>query len=183
MSVLLHLNGAPGVGKSSCAERLVASRPGWLNCDIDILRTLIGGWQDNFAGAGARMRPMARDMMAAQLASGHGVVLPQLIMEDRELAQFKSLATVCGVPYIHVFLEASDAELAMRWQRRSAGNSWVATSQRILRELGGTDAVLMAGGLARELAVVDRAVFIRSEEGRIDAAVAEIAHLLPWPMS
>jgi len=179
MSVLLHLNGTPGVGKSTIAERLVATRPGWLNCDIDILRTLIGGWQDDFARAGAQIRPVAREMMAVQLASGRGVVLPQLIMEDRELAQFKSLATMCGVAYVHVFIEASEAELAMRWQRRSAGSPWLATSQRILRELGGTDAVLMAGGLSRELAVVDRAVFVRSDRGRIDEAVAQIANLLP----
>ncbi|UUZ59635.1 DUF2332 family protein [Nocardioides sp. B-3] len=144
MSVLLHLNGAPGVGKSTVAERLVASRPGWLNCDIDVLRTLLGGWRDDFVGAGARARPLAGEMMAAQLATGRGVVLPQLIMEDRELAQFRSLATVCGVPYVHVFLEASDAELAMRWQRRS-DQPWVAASQRILRSPGGNDAVLMAG--------------------------------------
>lgn len=179
MSVLLHLNGAPGVGKSTIAERLVASRPGWLNCDIDILRTLIGGWKDTFAAAGAQIRPVAREMMAAQLATGRGVVLPQLIMQDRELAQFKSLATVCGVPYVHVYVDASDAELSMRWQRRNAGNPWAATSQRVLRELGGTQAVLVAGGLARELAVVDRAVFVRSDRGRIDDAVAQIANLLP----
>lgn len=179
MSVLLHLNGAPGVGKSTIAERLVAARPGWLNCDIDILRTLIGGWQDDFATAGAHIRPVAREMMAAQLATGRGVVLPQLIMQDRELAQFKSLATVCGVPYVHVFIDASREELAMRWQRRNAGNPWAATSQRVLRELGGTDAVLMAGALARELAVVDRAVFIRSDKGRIDDAVDQVANLLP----
>jgi predicted kinase len=179
VSVLLHLNGAPGVGKSTIAERLVASRPGWLNCDIDILRTLIGGWKDAFAAAGAQIRPVAREMMAVQLATGRGVVLPQLIMQDRELAQFKSLATVCGVPYVHVYIDASDEELAMRWQRRNALNPWAATSQRILRELGGTDAVLVAGGLARELAVVDRAVFVRSDKGRIDDAVAQIANLLP----
>jgi predicted kinase len=179
MSVLVHLNGAPGVGKSTIAERLVASRPGWLNCDIDILRTLIGGWKDAFAAAGAQIRPVAREMMAVQLATGRGVVLPQLIMQDRELAQFKSLATVCGVPYVHVYIDASDEELAMRWQRRNAGNPWVATSQRVLRELGGTDAVLVAGGLARELAVVDRAVFVRSDKGRIDDAVAQITNLLP----
>ena len=177
--MLLHLNGAPGVGKSTIAERLVASRPGWLNCDIDILRTLIGGWKDAFAAAGAQIRPVAREMMAVQLATGRGVVLPQLIMQDRELAQFKSLATVCGVPYVHVYIDAPDEELAIRWQRRNAGSPWAATSQRILRELGGTDAVLVAGGLARELAVVDRAVFVRSDRGRIDDAVAQIANLLP----
>lgn len=179
MSVLLHLNGAPGVGKSTIAERLVASLPGWLNCDIDILRSLIGGWKDDFAAAGAHIRPVAREMMAVQLATGRGVVLPQLIMQDRELAHFKSLATVCGVPYVHVFIDASREELALRWQRRNPGNPWAATSQRVLRDLGGTDAVLMAGALARELAIVDRAVFVRSDKWQIDDAVAEIANLLP----
>ncbi|PUA80544.1 AAA family ATPase [Nocardioides currus] len=179
MSLLLHLNGAPGVGKSTIAERLVATRPGWLNCDIDVLRTLLGGWQDDFARAGAQIRPVAREMMAAQLATGRAVVLPQLVMQDAELANFKSLALMCGVPYVHVFIDASRDELAMRWQRRSSGNPWTTTSQRILRELGGTDAVLMAGALARELAVVDRAVFVRSERHQVDAAAEEIANLLP----
>ncbi|EON23442.1 MULTISPECIES: AAA family ATPase [Nocardioides] len=177
MSVLLHLNGAPGVGKSTIAERLVATRPGWLNCDIDFLRALMGGWRDDYVGAGARIRPLARELMAAQLATGRGVVLPQLIMEDRELSQFRSLATVCGVPYVHVYIEAPDEELAMRWQRRS-DKQWVSASQRILRSLGGTEAVLMAGALARELAVVDRAVFVRSDRGRIDVAVDQIDNLV-----
>lgn len=182
MSLLLHLNGAPGVGKSTIAERLVASRPGWLNCDIDILRTLLGGWREDFARAGAQIRPVAREMIAAQLATGRGVVLPQLIMNDAELGNFKSLALMCGVPYLHVYIDAPEQELAMRWQRRStgsSGNPWTATSQRILRELGGTDAVLMAGGLSRELAIVDRAVFVRSEKDKLDEVVAEIDHLLP----
>lgn len=179
MSVLLHLNGAPGVGKSTIAERFVATRPGWLNCEIDLLRTLVGGWKDDFAGAGAQVRPLAREMMAAHLAAGRGVVLPQLVMQDNELARFKALATVCSVPYVHVFIEASTEELAMRWQRPNPANVWTATSQRVLRELGGTEAVLVAGGLARELAVVDRAVFVRSERHRVDEAVAQIADLLP----
>lgn len=179
MSVLLHLNGAPGVGKSAIAEQLVASRPGWLNCDMDILRTLIGGWRDDHARAGAQIRPVAREMIATQLATGRGVVLPQLMIHDAELAMFKSLATVCGVPYLHVFLVASREELAVRWQRRTDGTAWAMASQRILRELGGTEAVLMADGLARELAIVDRAVFVRSDRDKLDDAVAEIGNLLP----
>ena len=118
-------------------------------------------------------------MMAAQLATGRGVVLPQLIMNDVELGNFKSLALMCGARYLHVYVDAPEQELALRWQRRNAGNPWAATSQRILRELGGTDAVLMAGGLSRELAIVDRAVFVRSDRGQLDQAVAEIDHLLP----
>ena len=66
----------------------------------------------------------------------------------------------------------------MRWQR-STSTPWAAISRRILRELGGTDAVLMAGGLARELAVVDRAVFVTSFKDRIDEAVEQVANLVP----
>lgn len=179
MSILLHLNGAPGVGKSTIAERLVATRPGWLNCDIDILRTLIGGWQDDFAAAGAHIRPVAGEMMSAQLATGRGVVLPQLTGIASELAKFKLLASQSGVPYLHVFIDASDDDLDRRWQDRGSGNPWTASSQKILRDLGGSDAVMAARGRARDVARLDRAVFVRSDEDRIDEVVAEIASLLP----
>ena len=52
MARLLHLNGPPGIGKSTLARRYAAEHHGVLNCDIDVLRTLIGGWEDDFAGAG-----------------------------------------------------------------------------------------------------------------------------------
>lgn len=55
--MLLHLNGPPGVGKSTLARRYVRDNPGVLDCDVDVLRTLIGGWDRDFLGAGARQRP------------------------------------------------------------------------------------------------------------------------------
>ena len=58
MSRLIHLNGPPGIGKSTLARRYVAAHAGVLNCDIDVLRTLIGGWKDDFPGAGALIRPV-----------------------------------------------------------------------------------------------------------------------------
>jgi hypothetical protein len=42
---LIHLNGSPGVGKSMRARRYAADHPGTLMCDIDVLRTMVGGWQ------------------------------------------------------------------------------------------------------------------------------------------
>jgi hypothetical protein len=50
------LAGAPGIGRSTLAGRYVADHPGVLNCDIDVLRTLIGGWGADFAEAWARRR-------------------------------------------------------------------------------------------------------------------------------
>ncbi|WP_457205606.1 hypothetical protein [Nocardioides sp. P5_C9_2] len=75
---LIHLNGAPGVGKSTLARALVSSRPGWLNCDIDLLRSLVGGWEDDFVGTGGVVRPLALAMISAHLAEGRSVVLLQM---------------------------------------------------------------------------------------------------------
>lgn len=179
MSVLLHLNGAPGVGKSTIADAIVSRRPGWLNCDMDVLRTLVGGWDDDFTGAGALIRPAARQMVSAHLATGRGVVLPQLVMERAELAQFRDLARAGGVPYVHVLLDAPDEELELRWQRRSDDRVWVTAAQEVLRGLGGTDTVLAAARLARKLAASDHATYVRSENHRVSAAVAEVEKLLP----
>ena len=178
MSVLLHLNGAPGVGKSTIAQRIVSRRPGWLNCDMDVLRTLVGGWDDDFTGAGALIRPVARQMISAHLATGRGVVLPQLVMERTELASFRSLARSSGVPFVHVLLDASDEELALRWQRHADGQVWIEAAQAVLRDVGGTDAVLAAARLTRKLAASDHASYVRCEEHGVSAAVAEVEGLL-----
>jgi predicted kinase len=181
VSVLLHLNGAPGVGKSTIAQAIVSRRLGWLNCDMDVLRTLIGGWDDDFTGAGELIRPAARQMIAAHLSTGRGVVLPQLVMERRELAQFRRIAEDAGVRYVHVLLDAPDEELELRWQRRSDDRVWVSAAQEVLRGLGGTDAVLAAARLARKLAASDLAEYVRSEDHRMSAALAEVEKLLPPP--
>ena len=78
MSRLIHLNGPPGIGKSTLARRFVDERPGVLNCDVDVLRTLIGGWQSDFARAGALIRPAALAMIEAYLGDGNDVVFPQM---------------------------------------------------------------------------------------------------------
>lgn len=179
MSVLVHLNGAPGVGKSTIAQSLVARRRGWLNCDIDVLRTLIGGWEDDFTGAGALVRPLARQMVADHLAGGRGVVLPQLVMERAEIATLRSLARSCGVPYVHVLLDAPDEELALRWQRRGGGQVWGDAAQAVLRELGGTEAVLAAARLTRKVAAAEHARYVRCEDHRVANAVDEVEALLP----
>ena len=49
---LIHLNGPPGIGKSTLARRYAAEHAGVLLCDVDVLRTMIGGWQEDDGAAG-----------------------------------------------------------------------------------------------------------------------------------
>jgi adenylate kinase family enzyme len=46
---LIHLNGPPGIGKSTIAQLYVDEHPGTLNLDIDRVRCLIGGSRDDLA--------------------------------------------------------------------------------------------------------------------------------------
>lgn len=48
MPRVIHLNGPPGIGKSTIAQLYVDEHPGTLNLDIDRVQCLIGGWRDDF---------------------------------------------------------------------------------------------------------------------------------------
>ncbi|MCD6641083.1 MAG: ATP-binding protein, partial [Nocardioides sp.] len=100
MSRLIHLNGPPGIGKSTLARRYVAENPGVLDCDVDVLRTLIGGWDTDFQAAGELIRPAALAMIEAYLANGHDVVLPQMLVRSTELARFEAAATGVGAQFV-----------------------------------------------------------------------------------
>lgn len=45
-SRFVHLNGPPGIGKSTLSALYADRNPGTLNVDVDILHRLVGGWQD-----------------------------------------------------------------------------------------------------------------------------------------
>ena len=122
MSRLIHLNGPPGIGKSTLARRYVADHPGVLNCDIDVLRTFIGGWEDDFAGAGALIRPAALAMIGAYLASGEDVVLPQMLIDPLQVDLFSACATDVGAEFVERFLMDSAASSVARFARRGAGS-------------------------------------------------------------
>ncbi len=104
MTRLIHLNGPPGIGKSTIGRLHVAANPGVLNCDIDVLRTLIGGWEADFDRAGALIRPAALAMISAYLSSGHDVVVPQLIVKAEGLRAFEAAARAAEASFHEIVL-------------------------------------------------------------------------------
>ena len=76
MARLIHLNGPPGIGKSTVASAFADRHPGVLNLDIDQVAAMIGGWRDRFSDSFEAGRLLAAAMARVHLANGHDVVMP-----------------------------------------------------------------------------------------------------------
>jgi predicted kinase len=171
MSRLIHLNGPPGIGKSTLARRYVDAHPGVLNCDIDVLRTLIGGWDSDFGAAGALIRPAALAMIEAYLANGRDVVLPQMLIDPTELARFEACAAGVGAQFIErVLMDTEEASVA-RFHRRGASDAedaWHDKVRAIVAASGGNEVLTRChASLERLLPERPNAVVIVSVEGAV----------------
>lgn len=130
--LVLHLNGPPGVGKSTLARRWADGNPGTLLLDPDALRTWVSGWREDFVTTGALIRPVALAMLTAYVEQGRDVVVPQLIANERELARFEAAAREGGGRFVEVFLVADDPE--DRFAARERDQPWLEAVHELVEE-------------------------------------------------
>lgn len=164
---LILLNGMPGVGKSTIARRYAAEHPGTLMCDIDVLRTFIGGWRDDFEAAGGRIRPAALGMITWYLRESGDVVLPQLLSRVSELEKFERAALDAGAEFVEVMLEADTDDVVRRFHRRDDGTDpWHPIVRSLVAEAGGDDVL-------RDYAVRLRGLVARRPRTKVVPSVAD----------
>ncbi|MCY7395854.1 MAG: ATP-binding protein [Nocardioides sp.] len=141
MARLLLLNGPPGIGKSTMATRWANEHPGVLSCDIDVLRSLVGGV--DLLAAGELIRPAALAMITAYLESGHDVVLPRLLTRLEELERFERAARIAGAAFVESLLMDTEKASIERFHRRGGPDadpgSWPARVRAQVAAEGGDD--------------------------------------------
>ncbi len=186
MARLIHLNGAPGIGKSTLARRYVDDHPGTFNCDIDVLRRLVGGWKTDFYRTGSLVRSASLAMIGAYLASSNDVVLPQMLLDPAELMRFRAAANHSGAAFFECVLTADRDESVRRYHRRTRrhpDDPWLQQVDRVIQEAGGDDALrCMVDTLLNKIRDraddPDSAVAVRSIEGDIEVTYRALLQAL-----
>jgi predicted kinase len=117
--VLLLINGAPGVGKSTLAHRYADEHPLALIIDIDSIRTRLGQWA-KFEQSRLVARDLALALAHAHLLNGHDVIVPQYLGRPEYRERLRLLAGETDVPFVEVLLTDDAARITRRFRTRRA---------------------------------------------------------------
>lgn len=118
MPRLVLLNGPPGIGKSTLAQRYAADHALTLVVDIDAVRTSMGQWETHDESM-LLARRVAVAMAEAQLREGHDVIIPQLNGRVENLEMLAAAAAATGSALYEVLLLSADDPLERLAARRA----------------------------------------------------------------
>ncbi|MFD0489614.1 putative kinase [Saccharopolyspora erythraea NRRL 2338] len=170
MARLIHLNGPPGIGKSTLARRYADDHVGVLNLDADELRRLIGGSRDRFEETGKLVRPIALSMAGTHLHSGCDVVMPQFLGRLSEIERFEAVAHDNGARFCEIVLMDTKERAVERFALRGENDDmpWHQQVKEIVARQGGqSHLAAMYDQLAEVIRRRPGATVITSEVGAI----------------
>jgi predicted kinase len=142
---LIHLNGPPGIGKSTIASAFADRHPGVLNLDIDRVSAMIGGCAENFSDSFDAGRLLAAAMARVHLARGHDVIMPQMMthVNADELAGFEAAAVAAEAEYLQILLTADIEPSVDRCMKRAEARDPRDIISKVIDDNGGRNFVRM----------------------------------------
>ncbi len=182
MATLIHLNGPPGIGKSTLAALWAERHPRTLDLDMDRLHPLIGGWRDPEQDTHALVRPLGKVIAAAHLADGDDVVMPQYLGRLSEVEAFAAIARDAGARFREVVLLDDRAAALARFDARTDDSEWNRHNREVVAALGGATFLHeMYDRLLEVLASRPSAVVVRSEPGAVEETYEALVEALDEP--
>lgn len=133
MPRLVVLNGPPGIGKSTLAERYVDDHPLSLCLEQDVVRGLIGGWISRESDSGGLARKLCLVMAREHLLGGRDVIVPQFVALPSYLDELAAVARDAGSEHVELVL-VDDAHNAEKRFHARAGDPRRAEHQRVAAE-------------------------------------------------
>ena len=181
MPRLILLNGPPASGKSTLARRYGVDHPLALALDIDVVRSLLGGWLDDPEAAGVAARAMALAMAREHLRAGRDVVVPQFLARPQLPEQLELLARDVDAEFAEVVVDLDPDQMLTRFVRRTAeaGRGEHRDAAELLGRGGGTPQLLtMRAQMLSMVAQRPRARFLASRDGDLEGTYRSLLDIV-----
>jgi predicted kinase len=169
------INGAPGAGKSTLAQRYADEHALVLVLDIDVVRGMLGRWLDQPTEAGLTARRMALEMARIQLRAGRDVLVPQFLGRVDFVLELEELCRQVGADFVEVALLSDDVVSRFARRARHPETAVHRDASALLERSGGvTELPAMYHRLLDMLASRPRTLTVTTVDGEIERAYRDL---------
>ncbi len=121
---LILLNGSPGMGKTTLAQRYVDEHPLALNLDIDNVWMMMGQWQASRPTSDALKYKYAHTLAAMHLAEGYDVIVPNSMDAIDRYHGFERVAAAGNAALKEVVLLSDESDAIERCKTRGRARGY-----------------------------------------------------------
>jgi adenylate kinase family enzyme len=174
---LISINGNPGMGKSTLAQRYIDEHPLTLNVDVDVLWWMMGQWQSSRPRSSELKRKYAYALVDMHLAEGLDVIVPDHIANSDQYVRFEKIARANDAIFKEVVLISNLDDAIERCKSRGRLRGYkdgfrpggiLDTSGRELK------LTRMYEGMLATVALRENMIYIESADGDIDGTYSRL---------